>query len=113
MTTKKTELAVITFFDNGIFRSKTIQHSDAEYTKKVVDEMVREHGFDILEVMRYDTETLEPITDVLTDDKMEQNIVTEIASLHGENEELEGIIRLNEIRINELEGVLKEIKKYR
>lgn len=113
MTTKKTELAVITFFDNGIFRSKTIQHSDAEYTKKVVDEMVREHGFDILEVMRYDTETLKPITDVMVEDKMEERILIEIENLYSENEHLEEEIQKNIAEINKLEVTLEEIKKHR
>lgn len=107
----KTELVVISYFDNGIFQTASIQHSTPEYTEKKVDEMVREHGYDILDVVRYDSETLKPITDEIVGDKLEQDIREEIKALEGEIEVMSEEINSNQLKIQELRKVLLEIKK--
>lgn len=107
---EKTELVVISYFDNGIFRTASIQHSTPEYTEQKIDEMLKE-GCDILDVMRYDSDTHKPITDVMVEDNMEERVRQEIENLEDEIHSLENEIDKNHMRIKELKIVLKEITK--
>lgn len=107
---QKTELVVISYFDNGIFRTASIQHSTPEYTQEKIDEMLKQ-GCDILDVMRYDSDTHKPITDVMVEDSMEQRVRQEIENLEDEIHSLENEIDKNNMRIKELKVVLKEITK--
>lgn len=106
----KTELVVISYFDNGIFHTASIQHSTPEYTAQKVDDLVKE-GCDILDVVRYDSETLKLITDEIVEDNLEQRVRQEIINLDGENDSLAEEIQKNLLRIEELETVLNEIIK--
>lgn len=106
----KTELVVISYFDNGIFKTASIQHSTPEYTAQKVDEFTKK-GCDILDVVRYDADTLELITDELVEDNLEQRVRQEISSLDDENDSLAEEISKNLARIEELETVLNEIIK--